>query len=999
MQKENSVVKGKIFENHVAFLFSLLGYNVIKQDELIAGRQIDLIVEDQSGPLSRQYIVECKDRTKAIRVEHFDSFDAKLRAVKNAANPKMRGIMVSRVGFTKAVKAHALHSDVELIQISDLEKSIIDFSGYVHGLISRLENDPSLKYFIEPLLQRENLSVSEFAFDFLNEWLLSPSLNQLTLLGDYGTGKSTLLKMFALKMAHYYQTEAVEKGGRARVPIFIDLRDYTHVISLKQIILDLLDTYSIKAASYSAFEYVILDGQVLLILDGFDEMVSRGNYEVTLRNFRELNKNALGKTKIILSCRTHYFTNLQDIQRFHGTPANLGNLSQSYTDLYREIATKSNFLISYLMEFKSDQIEEYLQKRCGSNSEKVKFFINNTYNLKELSSRPVLLDLIVASEGKIDAGNLKITPGLLYQVYTDIWLSNNDWSSIIDVNDKLELLEYFAFMASTNKEFSMHYKDIPEIIKTWRSELKEIDTIEIDRELRTASFLINDKSGNYKFSNRSFQEFFYAKYLISSLMKGSYETWMDGFFQTEIYRFLSDILLARKDVVSHIKKLLKKNDLNDYLMANIIKSIFSVADGEIAQILVFILQHGKNQLVQRSAATTLGYSSDKDVVSVLISKADAEENRYVRTNSLIALARLNTEKGNQFLLEIFTGSRPFNWNGIICESFINSMAKVRNEEIIKAYFNWASGESSNQTLTANLRMCQNRWTPEGEAYCHRIFSQSRRPKSILMAFRTMRKAKHRYLTVIFQTINDYFKAPISAELILALKGLKDKRVKTFLLEKLQSKSERNNMAALEVLLEDYQEILIEKATFWMRRGNFKETGFNWLFRTFVAKEYMRHHSPKGLENLLHFLSQKEKAGTRTKILSLIKEYYPDRFAGVVKTQWEKENAPLVKKALIKFLWEFDCDASKSLILEKAVRDMSPGVRVFAHSMLSADKSKCATDALMRALQTDDSKWVRIQALRSLYAPGRNIDKSKILYFSKQEKDSDVIRFRKELIGT
>ena len=37
-----------------------------------------------------------------------------------------------------------------------------------------------------------------------------------------------------------------------------------------------MDTYSIKAASYAAFEHVSRDGQLLLILDGFDEISIAG---------------------------------------------------------------------------------------------------------------------------------------------------------------------------------------------------------------------------------------------------------------------------------------------------------------------------------------------------------------------------------------------------------------------------------------------------------------------------------------------------------------------------------------------------------------------------------------------------------------------------------------------------------------------------------------------------------------------------------------------------
>lgn len=384
MNTISSVEKGRHFENRVANLFTLWGYNV-KKNVLIAGRQGDLLIEHRNGPLSHMYLVECKDQSDPVTSAQYDSFLGKINAAKKEIDPKLRGIIVSSVGFVKEVKAQSNYNDIELIAISELEKSIIDFSGYVQNLILNLENDRALKYFVEPEIRRENLAFAENAYAVLNEWLSDPILNQLTLLGDYGTGKTTLLKHFALTMAKRYKKEVLEEGGRGRVPLFIDLREYTQAISLKQIILDLLDTYSIKSASYSAFEYVLKEGQILLILDGFDEMASRGNYQETLGNFKELNKKAMGRAKIILSCRTHYFTTDQDVLKFHGQLQPRKYIPKSYTDLYREIATRQNFLITHLMEFEPKQVKQYLRQRCGNDWESVRSFIDSTYNLTELS--------------------------------------------------------------------------------------------------------------------------------------------------------------------------------------------------------------------------------------------------------------------------------------------------------------------------------------------------------------------------------------------------------------------------------------------------------------------------------------------------------------------------------------------------------------------------------------------------------------------------------------
>jgi len=595
--KTNSAVeKGKRFEDRVANLFSLLGYEV-KKDLLIAGRQIDLFIVDRSGPLSREYIVECKNQAIPVTVAQFDAFQGRITSAKYQLNPKIRGIMVSTVGFVNKVKKQSDYNDFELITISELEKSIIDFSNYIQILIQNLETDVSINYFVEPKIKKENLTLSESAYKIINEWLLNSNYNQITLLGDYGTGKTTFLKHFALTMAKRYKKDVLEDGARGRVPIFIDLSDYTHAISLKQIILDLLDTHSIKSASYSAFDYMLKEGQIILILDGFDEMASRGNYEVTLRNFRELNKNASGKAKIILSCRTHYFTTDQDVHKFHGETQIRRYIPQAYTDLYREISTRQNFLITQLMEFEPEQVEKYLCKRCGEKWKKISYFIDSTYNLTELSRRPVLLDLIVSLEGKINFKKNNFNPGILYQFYTDIWLKENDWSSFIDISDKSDLLESFAYRVSANPEFKLYYKNIPEMIKSWKPDIEELDIIKVDRELRTAAFLVRDQEGYYKFSHKSFQEFFYSRYLLSQVLMENSNQWSKGFFPTEIYRFIRDLLFSTiEDTIPHripeIKILIdwiNSERQSEYVKANAMKCLSGINDRKITDTITLTL--------------------------------------------------------------------------------------------------------------------------------------------------------------------------------------------------------------------------------------------------------------------------------------------------------------------------------------------------------------------------------------------------------------------------
>ena len=78
----------------------------------------------------------------------------------------------------------------------------------------RLQSDPDLEWYVEPRVRREHATLAEPASRVFDQWLTDAELNQLTLLGDYGTGKTTFLKQVALQMGEKYETEVVAGGAR-----------------------------------------------------------------------------------------------------------------------------------------------------------------------------------------------------------------------------------------------------------------------------------------------------------------------------------------------------------------------------------------------------------------------------------------------------------------------------------------------------------------------------------------------------------------------------------------------------------------------------------------------------------------------------------------------------------------------------------------------------------------------------------------------------------------
>nr|VFJ70407.1 MAG: HEAT repeat-containing protein [Candidatus Kentron sp. FW] len=990
--------KGSSFERRVARLFSLLGF-VVDRDALVAGRQNDLIIEDRNGPLRHRYLVECKDQGRPVSTSQYDSFLGRLRAGKAALDPKLRGIIVSTLGFVKEAKAQSNYDDVELVTISELETSLIDFSRYVRDLIRRLEADSQLSYFVESQVRREHLSVSIPGYQAFNQWLVDPISNQLTLLGDYGTGKTTLLKHIALTVARRYESETLEDGARSRVPIFVDLRDYTQAISLKQIVLDLLDAHGVRASSYEAFQHVSEEGQLLLILDGFDEMASRGNYDVTLRNFRELNKIAKGRAKIVLSCRTHYFTTHGEVKKFHGQSDERPFMPQSYTDLYREIVNRPNFMILYLQEFDSEQVDSYLRFRCGNRWQGVRDFIERTYNLRELSRRPVLLDMIVSSEGKIGATTVPVTPGILYQVYTDIWLARNDWSSVIDADAKCELLERFAERTAHDPESQLHYRVIPELVRAWKKDLDDATAIDIDRELRTASFLVRDDLGNYRFSHRSFGEFFYARHLLAEAAKGNGTPWSHSFFKTEIYRFIRDLVSSTPKAVEKLLFWISDKESSEVMQCNAIKCLAALPKQSVKSALMFSMR-GSKVKARCSAATGLAYHNSEEVVDYLIETACSDEDSRVRSNCLVSLGRINNPKGTEFLTRVLEGKEPrvgfyhYHW-----DIFYLAAIDFQDENLVDSCIKAAPVFSrTRNVLRKSLELCRQRWSPSAENYCHRLLEETNRPTLAATAFGLLpNRLRLPFVPKMLCFIKKHRRHHFAPALVSVMKGANDAQIEESLCDLAFDTNGATTLAkaCLDILQYDYPTRLLREGRNWMQRGR----GIPYKTRLELTKAILAISPKANVDMLTHFFHPNERSTVKMQVLSLIQSRFPESLGHVVTDiLWERENAPMVKRYGCELLFNIDRERTINLLLIRGIHDSTGGTRVAACAILSADLEERTSIALLDRLANDHSRWVRLQALKSLCTPGRVIQTQTIIEAMQNESDADVLQCRKELIG-
>lgn len=543
---------GKAFEADVDSILQLLGYVTTRNAE-IDGNDIDIYAELVSGLCRQRVAVECKDRSHNLTVKEVGEFCAVFLSLR-AKNKVDMGIIVARQGFTPNARANAQSAGVLCLTHTELLGRLLDFTSYLRKFVSDYEHydeyaQGQRKPIVE-IMQRCNLfrlyvdlrcfdlhgKVYNRIDDYVEDWLKHPERSHLSILGDYGTGKSSFCLQLTYKLAKQYLDDPVIN----RIPLFISLRDYASAVNVQQLVTDLLlNQYGIPLPNYVVFQKVLESGRLILILDGFDEMATKVDKRITLRNFEELCRLVVANSKTILTCRTHYF-------KSHTHALELLSTSEQ-TELMKSVMGRPNFEIIELLEFDEHQIKEMLGRYTDKRDEYWNH-VQRTYNLEDLARRPILLDMILKTLPQLVATGREVDAALLYEEYTRFWIEREDWHSVMTKEGKAAFMEELANLMYKNdgREW-ISYRDLPKPIKEqFRHEILTSEDLDYyDHDTRACSFLNRDRKGNYKFIHRSFMEFFVAKRIVRQIEEGRSLSIRDEMLPPVISGFMQRLLRRR----------------------------------------------------------------------------------------------------------------------------------------------------------------------------------------------------------------------------------------------------------------------------------------------------------------------------------------------------------------------------------------------------------------------------------------------------------------------
>lgn len=465
-----------------------------------------------------------------------------------------RGILLTREPLPDPLcdLAHQ-REHVQCYTLDEFIDRLADFRPYLEQLIKEYEVSEIPAFYVPLAVESEAdddqaSQVFKPLASFVDAWLNESGRNHLSILGDFGSGKTWFCQRYSYLAARRYLSDPAHN----RIPILITLRDYSRAYDIEQLVTDAIaNRYKVGlAAGYKTFARLNEAGRLLLIFDGFDEMERRvSDYRTTVDNFWELAKAVCPNSKVLLTCRTAYFRHRGEEEETL-TPRHR-RVSVVAGDRVIDLRGQDQFEVAYLLDFGDEDIQSALQKRLPADWKLVYQRLQELSNLRDLASRPVLLDMIVKTLPQIQ-GASQINQASLYEAYVDALLERR-WSEDTDYivpQERLFFMQELAWEMYQTQRLIIPFSEFPERVTEYfglRDDPEQSAFFE--RDVRTQSYLIRDDVGNYRFAHKSFMEYFVARKMASALSNQEHDkeqtvdVWKTNPLTPEVRDFLAFMLI------------------------------------------------------------------------------------------------------------------------------------------------------------------------------------------------------------------------------------------------------------------------------------------------------------------------------------------------------------------------------------------------------------------------------------------------------------------------
>ncbi|MFE1320074.1 NACHT domain-containing protein [Kitasatospora phosalacinea] len=346
--------------------------------------------------------------------------------------------------------------------------------------------------------------------DYVARWLEDPAKQHLSLLGEFGTGKSWFSLHLAYTMVRAWRDAKRRGVPRPRVPLLITLRDYAKQTRVQGLLAEFFfDKHKVNLRNSDVVRLLNRMGRLLLVFDGFDEMAARTDRNTVVANFWELATVVEPGSKVLLSSRKEHFRHAQEARELFG--AKVG------APLVGSPADGPVFDIVDLVPFDDEQVERLLSFSLSGPQVRM---VTGHPEVRELMRRPVMAELVVEALPEIEQGaEIDLARIYLYAVRRKMDRDIRAERTFTSRADKLFFLCEVAWEMHSSQRLTLNYRDFPDHLRSCFGPVvhsaKDLDHWEQD--MRNQGMLVRNAEGDYGPSHRSLLEFLVAFKLAAEL--------------------------------------------------------------------------------------------------------------------------------------------------------------------------------------------------------------------------------------------------------------------------------------------------------------------------------------------------------------------------------------------------------------------------------------------------------------------------------------------------
>jgi uncharacterized protein YjbI with pentapeptide repeats len=345
--------------------------------------------------------------------------------------------------------------------------------------------------------------VTEDALAELSSRLETDAGKFTLILGDFGTGKTFLMRQLAVHLS----------GHSKLVPMLVNLRELNKSSDLEKLLASHLVSRGENHVRLDALRYMMESGDVVLLFDGFDELAFRVSYDAAADYLRTLCQAVVGRCRVVVSSRTQHFRN--DDQAETALARELADVPRATYALEKFDLARVRRFVRYELqrEVREDELEGAVEQRMD--------LMRDIKDLAGLAETPRMLAMILKIAVKdlqaVREKNRTITAAYLYTLLLDRWLEY-EWvrsnprgeAPGLSRPDREIFVERFARRVWLSREGAVSAEALrEEVAEVARG--ARVDATEATHECGASTLLRRDAEGRHSFFHQSIMEFLIAR--------------------------------------------------------------------------------------------------------------------------------------------------------------------------------------------------------------------------------------------------------------------------------------------------------------------------------------------------------------------------------------------------------------------------------------------------------------------------------------------------------